>query len=86
MTGSMGEPRVVGIVPIVSAPNLIPQVNEMWQSYGTWSYALNVRLLYQWLSHRRGSIDFLIHTLATNTRIMWRSLCRTLFRWACWDS
>lgn len=41
MVGAMQDPRVVGIVPIV-APigNIVPQINEMWQSYGNWSFAL----------------------------------------------
>jgi len=46
MVGAMGDPRVVGIVPIVAPiANLIPQINEMWQSYGNWSFALKVHSL-----------------------------------------
>jgi len=41
MVGAMEDPRVVGIVPIVApVANLVPQINEMWQSYGEWSFAL----------------------------------------------
>jgi len=41
MVGAMEDPRVVAIVPIVAPiANLVPQINEMWQSYGNWSFAL----------------------------------------------
>jgi len=41
LVGGMGDSRVVGIVPIVApVANLVPQINEMWQSYGNWSFAL----------------------------------------------
>jgi len=41
MVGAMEDPRVVAIIPIVAPiANLVPQVNEMWQSYGNWSFAL----------------------------------------------
>jgi len=41
MVGAMEDPRVVTIIPIVAPiPNLVPQINEMWQSYGNWSFAL----------------------------------------------
>jgi len=41
MVGAMEDPRVVGIVPIVApVANLVPQLNEMWESYGEWSFAL----------------------------------------------
>jgi len=41
MVGGMGDPRVVGIMPLVApVANLVPQINEMWQSYGNWSFAL----------------------------------------------
>ena len=37
----MGDPRVVGIMPVVApVGNLVPQINEMWQAYGNWSFAL----------------------------------------------
>jgi len=41
MVGAMQDPRVVAIIPIVAPiANLVPQINEMWQSYGNWSFAL----------------------------------------------
>jgi len=54
MVGGMDDPRVVGIVPIVApVANLVPQINEMWQSYGNWSFALEPYLemdLMGWLN------------------------------------
>merc|ERR1712137_42223 len=41
MVGGMDDPRVAAITPIVApVANLVPQINEMWQSYGNWSFAL----------------------------------------------
>jgi len=41
MVGGMDDPRVVAIAPIVApVANLVPQINEMWQAYGNWSFAL----------------------------------------------
>eukprot|EP00008_Paramoeba_atlantica_P003694 CAMPEP_0201485748 /NCGR_PEP_ID=MMETSP0151_2-20130828/9854_1 /ASSEMBLY_ACC=CAM_ASM_000257 /TAXON_ID=200890 /ORGANISM="Paramoeba atlantica, Strain 621/1 / CCAP 1560/9" /LENGTH=488 /DNA_ID=CAMNT_0047870045 /DNA_START=39 /DNA_END=1505 /DNA_ORIENTATION=+ len=41
MVGAMGDPRVVAIVPVVApVANLVPQLNEQWQSYGNWTWAL----------------------------------------------
>jgi len=41
MVGAMGDPRVIAIMPIVAPiANIVPQINEMWQSYGNWSFAL----------------------------------------------
>merc|ERR1712137_67016 len=41
MVGGMDDPRVVAITPIVApVANLVPQINEMWQAYGNWSFAL----------------------------------------------
>jgi len=41
MVGAMGDPRVSAIMPIVAPiANLTPQINEMWESYGEWSFAL----------------------------------------------
>jgi len=39
--GAMGDPRVVSIIPVVAPiANLVPQMNEQWQSYGNWSWTL----------------------------------------------
>merc|ERR1712063_204478 len=41
MVGAMEDPRVIAIMPIVAPiANIVPQINEMWQSYGNWSFAL----------------------------------------------
>jgi len=41
MVGAMDDPRVIAISPAVApVANLIPQINEMWESYGSWSFAL----------------------------------------------
>uniref|UniRef100_A0A7S4N9G2 Uncharacterized protein n=1 Tax=Paramoeba aestuarina TaxID=180227 RepID=A0A7S4N9G2_9EUKA len=41
MVGAMDDPRVVSIVPVVAPiANLIPQMNEQWQSYNGFSWVL----------------------------------------------
>jgi len=42
MTGCMDDPRIVGVIPVVAPiPELVPQMNEQWQSLGTYSWALS---------------------------------------------
>eukprot|EP00211_Chloroparvula_japonica_P002850 CAMPEP_0119131346 /NCGR_PEP_ID=MMETSP1310-20130426/10080_1 /TAXON_ID=464262 /ORGANISM="Genus nov. species nov., Strain RCC2339" /LENGTH=510 /DNA_ID=CAMNT_0007121913 /DNA_START=21 /DNA_END=1553 /DNA_ORIENTATION=+ len=41
MVGAMGDPRVAAIVPVVAPiANLVPQINEQYESYGGFSFAL----------------------------------------------
>lgn len=41
MVGCMGDPRVEAIIPIVAPiANFLPQMNELFKSYGTYSFAL----------------------------------------------
>jgi len=41
-TAGAVDKRVVGIIPIVApVGRLVPQMNEMWRSYGEWSFVLS---------------------------------------------